>query len=91
MRRQTLNPIRVLDCKNEHCQSLLQNAPLLSQRLCPSCEKNFTLLQTCLKENGVEFELDDKLVRGLDYYSQTAFEFISDEIGAKAAIAGGGR
>ena len=91
LRRQTLNPIRVLDCKNEHCQSLLQNAPLLSQRLCPSCEKNFTLLQTCLKENGVEFELDDKLVRGLDYYSQTAFEFISEEIGAKAAIAGGGR
>ncbi|EAK6515013.1 histidine--tRNA ligase [Campylobacter upsaliensis] len=91
LRRQTLNPIRVLDCKNEHCQSLLKNAPLLSQRLCLSCEKNFTLLQTCLKENGVEFELDDKLVRGLDYYSQTAFEFISDEIGAKAAIAGGGR
>lgn len=91
LRRKDLNVIRILDCKNEHCQNLLQNAPLLSQKLCPSCQKDFTLLQTCLKENGVEFKLDDKLVRGLDYYSKTAFEFISDEIGAKAAIAGGGR
>lgn len=91
LRRKMLNPIRILDCKNEHCQSLLQNAPLLSQRLCPSCQKDFTLLQTCLRENGVEFTLDDRLVRGLDYYSKSAFEFISDEIGAKAAIAGGGR
>ncbi len=48
-------------------------------------------LQSVLKENGVDFEVDSKLVRGLDYYSKTAFEFISDEIGAKAAIAGGGR
>lgn len=91
LRRKNLNPIRVLDCKNEHCQNLLQNAPLLEQNLCQNCQKDFKALQSILKENEVEFEVDSKLVRGLDYYSKTAFEFISDEIGAKAAIAGGGR
>lgn len=91
LRRKSLNPIRVLDCKNECCQKLLTNAPLLNQNLCSSCQKDFEILQTILKENNVNFEIDPKLVRGLDYYSKTAFEFISDEIGAKAAIAGGGR
>ncbi|EFS8186838.1 histidine--tRNA ligase [Campylobacter jejuni] len=91
LRRKNLNPIRVLDCKNEHCQNLLENAPLLINNLCTSCQKDFETLQQILKDNGVKFELDSKLVRGLDYYSKTAFEFISDGIGAKAAIAGGGR
>ncbi|EPY6077427.1 histidine--tRNA ligase [Campylobacter jejuni subsp. jejuni] len=91
LRRKNLNPIRVLDCKNEHCQNLLENAPLLINNLCTSCQKDFETLQQILKDNGVKFELDSKLVRGLDYYSKTAFEFISDEIGAKTAIAGGGR
>lgn len=91
LRRKNLNPIRVLDCKNEHCQNLLENAPLLINNLCTSCQKDFETLQQILKDNGVKVELDSKLVRGLDYYSKTAFEFISDEIGAKAAIAGGGR
>ncbi|EMG5727958.1 histidine--tRNA ligase [Campylobacter jejuni] len=91
LRRKNLNPIRVLDCKNEHCQNLLENAPLLINNLCTSCQKDFETLQQILKDNRVKFELDSKLVRGLDYYSKTAFEFISDEIGAKAAIAGGGR
>ncbi len=91
LRRKNLNPIRVLDCKNEHCQNLLENAPLLINNLCTSCQKDFETLQQILKDNGVKFELDSKLVRGLDYYSKTAFEFISDEIGVKAAIAGGGR
>lgn len=91
LRRKNLNPIRVLDCKNEHCQNLLENAPLLINNLCTSCQKDFETLQQILKDNGVKIELDSKLVRGLDYYSKTAFEFISDEIGAKAAIAGGGR
>lgn len=91
LRRKVLNPIRVLDCKNEHCQNLLKNAPLLNQNLCECCQKEFIFLQECLKQNAVEFKLDSKLVRGLDYYSKTAFEFVSDEIGAKSAIAGGGR
>lgn len=90
-RRKELNPIRMLDCKNEHCQGLLVGAPALKECLCAECQSDFKSLQGLLSANGVEFELDDKLVRGLDYYSKTAFEFESDEIGAKAAVAGGGR
>lgn len=90
-RRKELNPIRMLDCKNEHCQDLLVGAPALKECLCAECRSDFESLQGLLSANGVEFELDDKLVRGLDYYSKTAFEFESDEIGAKAAVAGGGR
>lgn len=90
-RRKELNPIRMLDCKNEHCQGLLVGAPALKECLCAECQSDFENLQGLLSANGVEFELDDKLVRGLDYYSKTAFEFESDEIGAKAAVAGGGR
>lgn len=90
-RRKELNPIRMLDCKNEHCQGLLVGAPALKECLCAECQSDFKSLQGLLSTNGVEFELDDKLVRGLDYYSKTAFEFESDEIGAKAAVAGGGR
>ena len=90
-RRKELNPIRMLDCKNEHCQILLKNAPTLRECLCVECQSDFELLQSLLRENGVEFVLDDRLVRGLDYYCKSAFEFESDEIGAKAAVAGGGR
>lgn len=90
-RRKELNPIRMLDCKNEHCQGLLVGAPALKECLCAECQSDFKNLKELLGANGVEFELDDKLVRGLDYYSKTAFEFESDEIGAKAAVAGGGR
>ncbi|MBZ7964319.1 histidine--tRNA ligase [Campylobacter sp. 2457A] len=90
-RRKSLNPIRVLDCKNEQCQNLLHQAPLLEKNLCQCCLDDFNHLQSILKENGIDFTLDSKLVRGLDYYSKTAFEFISDEIGAQSAIAGGGR
>lgn len=91
LRRKELNPIRMLDCKKEHCQSLLQGAVTLKECLCDECKSEFATLQELLKANTLEFELDDRLVRGLDYYSRTAFEFESDEIGAKAAIAGGGR
>lgn len=90
-RRKELNPMRMLDCKNEHCQGLLVGAPALKECLCAECQSDFKNLKELLGANGVEFELDDKLVRGLDYYSKTAFEFESDEIGAKAAVAGGGR
>lgn len=90
-KRKEFNPIRILDCKNEDCQKLLSDAPVLNSSLCETCKKDFKLLQNSLKDNGIEFQLDAKLVRGLDYYSKTAFEFINDEIGAKSAIAGGGR
>ncbi len=90
-RRITTNPIRVLDCKNEHCQDQLTNAPKITQNLCESCNEDFEKLQAILTSNNIAFTIDSNLVRGLDYYSGAAFEFVSNEIGAQSAIAGGGR
>lgn len=91
VRRIETNPIRVLDCKNEHCQNLLKTAPLITENLNDVCEAEFKKLGEILKSNGVNFEVDPKLVRGLDYYCKTAFEFVSDEIGSQSAVLGGGR
>ncbi len=89
--RITTNPIRVLDCKNESCQAKLVDAPKITDNLCSSCDEDFEKLKEILDANDVAYEVDTNLVRGLDYYSKTAFEFVSDEIGAQSAIAGGGR
>ncbi len=90
-RRIETNPIRVLDCKNKTCQSLLIHSPKLIDNLCQSCESDFKKLTALLDEADISYEVDTNLVRGLDYYNKTAFEFISNEIGAQSAIAGGGR
>jgi histidyl-tRNA synthetase len=90
-RRISTNPIRVLDCKNEKCQSLLTDSPKLLNNLCDSCESDFYKLVKLLKSENIEYKIDTNLVRGLDYYSKTAFEFVSNEIGSQSAIAGGGR
>ncbi|NPA66048.1 MAG: histidine--tRNA ligase, partial [Epsilonproteobacteria bacterium] len=90
-RRKETNPIRVLDCKNEKCQELYQNAPKLLENLCSTCKEDFDKLKSLLEKNNIAYEIDTNLVRGLDYYSKTAFEFVSDNIGAQNAIAGGGR
>ena len=90
-RRILTNPIRVLDCKNENCQLLLNNSPKITTSLCASCDSDFEKLKEILEFNGISFEVDSNLVRGLDYYNKTAFEFVSNEIGAQSAIAGGGR
>ena len=90
-RRKSTNPIRVLDCKNEHCQSLYTKAPKLLDSLCETCQSDFTKLKNILDANDITYEIDTNLVRGLDYYSKTAFEFVSDDIGSQSAIAGGGR
>ncbi len=90
-RRIVTNPIRVLDCKVENCQKLLYNAPKITHNLCEKCDTDFEKLKEILDFNNIEYEIDTNLVRGLDYYSQTAFEFTSNEIGAQSAIAGGGR
>ncbi|ADG93621.1 histidyl-tRNA synthetase [Arcobacter nitrofigilis DSM 7299] len=90
-RRIETNPIRVLDCKNEKCQSLLINAPKITDNLCEKCDSDFEKLKEILDFNNINYVIDSNLVRGLDYYSQTAFEFTSNEIGAQSAIAGGGR
>jgi len=90
-RRKETNPIRVLDCKNDKCQSIYADAPKLMQNLCQSCDDDFKELTSILDSFEMKYEIDTHLVRGLDYYSKTAFEFISTEIGAQSAIAGGGR
>ncbi len=90
-RRKETNPIRVLDCKNDKCQTIYADAPKLMQNLCEGCDNDFKTLTSLLDEHEMEYEIDTHLVRGLDYYSKTAFEFISTEIGAQSAIAGGGR
>ena len=90
-RRLSTNPIRVLDCKNTSCQNIYVDAPKLINNLCDACESDFEKLKTILSKNDIDFEVDTHLVRGLDYYSKTAFEFVSDDIGSQSAIAGGGR
>lgn len=91
VRRKATNPIRVLDCKNEGCQKLYENAPLIADHLCGDCAADFAALKSLLDQNGVSYTHNKRLVRGLDYYNKTAFEFVSTEIGAQSAIAGGGR
>ncbi|KIM05199.1 MAG: histidyl-tRNA synthase [Sulfurovum sp. AS07-7] len=90
-RRIDTNPIRVLDCKNPHCQELITDSPKLTFNLCSSCDSDFEKLKSLLNSANVNYEIDTNLVRGLDYYNKTAFEFVSDEIGSQSAIAGGGR
>jgi histidyl-tRNA synthetase len=90
-RRISTNPIRVLDCKSDSCQELLKDAPRIVDNVCQSCDSDFKTLQRVLEANSIDFTIDTSLVRGLDYYSKSAFEFVSDEIGAQSAIAGGGR
>jgi histidyl-tRNA synthetase len=90
-RRIGTNPIRVLDCKNKTCQSLLVNSPKLINNLCDECDSDFKQLTKLLDNAGISYEVDTNLVRGLDYYNKTAFEFVSNDIGSQSAIAGGGR
>jgi len=90
-RRKTTNPIRVFDCKNDNCQSLIKDLPRIKDALCDSCKSDFETLLEMLDSLGVEYELDSNLVRGLDYYNKTAFEFVSGDLGAQNAVAGGGR
>jgi histidyl-tRNA synthetase len=90
-RRILTNPIRVLDCKNENCQAQLTNVPKITNNLCQTCDDDFEQLKKILDKNNISYEVDTNLVRGLDYYTKTAFEFVSDKIGAQSAIAGGGR
>ena len=90
-RRITQNPIRTLDCKNENCQAILKDAPKITNNLCETCQVDFETLKNGLENLGINYEVDKNLVRGLDYYTKTTFEFISNEIGAQSAIAGGGR
>lgn len=85
------NPLRVLDCKNESCQTVIKDAPLMIDNLGPECKAHFESLQLLLDGMGIEYVVNPWIVRGLDYYTKTVFEFISDEIGAQGTVCGGGR
>ncbi len=85
------NPLRVLDCKVESCQPVLDGAPRLLERLCDGCRAHFDQVKAALDALGVAYRVDPRLVRGLDYYVRTAYEFTSDALGAQSAVAGGGR
>ncbi len=85
------NPLRVLDCKVESCQSVLNGAPRLLDRLCDGCRTHFDQVKSALDALGVSYRVDPRLVRGLDYYVRTAYEFTSAALGSQSAVAGGGR
>ena len=85
------NPLRVLDCKNKNCKEVLADAPAVLDILDEECAAHFEKLKASLEAMGIPYEVDKGIVRGLDYYTRTVFEFVSDEIGAQGTICGGGR
>ncbi|HBW33912.1 histidine--tRNA ligase [Desulfosporosinus sp. BICA1-9] len=85
------NPLRILDCKNTSCQTLTTGAPTTKDTLCEECSTHFEGVLTLLSAAGVAYRVNPRLVRGLDYYTKTAFEVMVEEIGAQSAICGGGR
>lgn len=85
------NPMRILDCKVPSCQEILVEPPLMVDYLCEDCTDHFNSLQSYLKALEVEFTVNPKIVRGLDYYTKTAFEFVSGDVGAQSTLCGGGR
>lgn len=89
--RREKNPLRVLDCKNEACQTLLQGAPTVLDTLGDECRAHFEKVQQLLTAMDIPFIIDPSIVRGLDYYTKTVFEFISNDIGAQGTVCGGGR
>ena len=90
-RRLETNPLRILDCKVPSCKVIADGAPQSAQNLCGSCSDHFNLLKELLAQEGIEYELNPKLVRGLDYYAKTVFEVYSSNLGAQSAAGGGGR
>lgn len=90
-RRMETNPLRVLDCKNPQCKEATKDAPLMLDHVCDECGAHFETVKKCLDTQNIAYEINHRLVRGLDYYTRTAFEVVSDNIGAQGSIAGGGR
>jgi histidyl-tRNA synthetase len=90
-RRSVTNPLRVLDCKSVHCQEQYTSAPSIIEHLCGICSDHFDEVKGALDLLGVPYSVNPKMVRGLDYYTRTAFELITTELGAQGAIGAGGR
>ncbi len=89
--RIAVNPLRVFDCKEESCQNHLRDAPLLIDSLCAACAGHFAKVQGLLNRLSVPFQINPRIVRGLDYYTRTAFEFVCSGLGAQNTLIGGGR
>lgn len=85
------NPLRILDCKEEGCKALVKDAPLMIENLCGECEEHFDALKQYLEALDIPFAINPFIVRGLDYYTKTVFEIISNSIGAQGTVCGGGR
>ena len=85
------NPLRLLDCKSEICSEIAKDAPVILDYLCDDCRTHFEKLQNYLMAMDIEFSINPKIVRGLDYYTKTVFEFISNDIGSQGTVCGGGR
>jgi histidyl-tRNA synthetase len=90
-RRSETNPLRVFDCKVESCKQVVSNAPSILDFICSDCQSHFHALQGYLTDLDIPYQLNARLVRGLDYYSRTTFEIQTDRLGAQNAVAGGGR
>ena len=85
------NPMRILDCKSPICSNIAKNAPVVLDFLCDDCRKHFESVKAHLKAQNIEFTVNPHIVRGLDYYTRTVFEFVSGDIGAQSTVCGGGR
>jgi histidyl-tRNA synthetase len=90
-RRVQTNPLRVFDCKVETCQEAIAHAPKVADFICPECQKHFDEVKGYLGTAGLHYVLNPRMVRGLDYYTRTAFEVVSYQLGSQNAVAGGGR
>jgi len=91
VRRIDTNILRILDCKNESCREAVKDAPDVSQFLCQTCETHFEVVKRGVKQFIPDWKLDPHLVRGLDYYTHTVYEFVAGELGSQNAVGGGGR
>ncbi len=85
------NPMRILDCKSPVCSGIAENAPRIIDYLCDDCNNHFESVKNNLNAMGIAFVVNPKIVRGLDYYTRTVFEFVSGDIGAQSTVCGGGR
>lgn len=85
------NPMRILDCKSPICSDIAKDAPVILDFLCEECDTHFKQLQDYLNTMGIAFSVNPKIVRGLDYYTKTVFEFVTTDIGAQGTVCGGGR
>lgn len=85
------NPLRMLDCKEEGCKKINENAPEILDYLCDDCKNHFEKVKSLLDGLGLEYSVNSRIVRGLDYYTRTVFEFVSTDIGAQGTVCGGGR